>query len=244
MRSLPEGDREGAILSTDGKDPVYISAPPQPKDFSTFEEYQEALALREHFQRHVETVNTILSSGKNEEEIEAAMAALGFQKHDDAPCGRSWCIERYGCVSVNLVHMQRFFEEHVLDVSLQPENRLLSEREILQSQKEGCLALPQEWCTEGSREQCALRWFLELYDWLSWNCKKVRMEDLAREPVSAAFLREAYWWTLHVLRHRPLPSSWQGRVLIEEFLRVTDLLDKKDAEELVKVFLGQQDILI
>ena len=239
-----DGDREAATFSADGTAPVYISEPPKPESFKTFEEYQAALALREHFEHHVETVNKILSSGKSEEEIEAAMTACGYEKHLDAPCQKSWCEERYGCVSVNLVGAQRFFEEHVLRELLQSEDTLLSEQEIRQCEEEGCTALPKEWLIEGSRKHDVFKWFLDLFDWLSWNQKKVCMEDLASEPVSGAFLREIYTWTLHVLRHRPLPESWQGSVLIEEFLQMTDLLDKKDAEELLGVFLRQQESVL
>jgi len=235
-----EGDLEAAAFSADGTTPLYISDPPKPENFKTFGEYQEALALREHFEWHVEAVNKIMSSGKSDEEVRTAMAALGYECHLDAPCLRPLCEERYGCVSRNLIRAQQFFAEHIFEKPLQQENALLSEQEIRKCEEEWCRALPEEWFIEGSRKQYALRWFLNLFDWLSWNDQKKRMEELATEPVFAAFLREVYRWTAHVLRNKSLLPSWKGSILIREFLEMTDLLDTQDKKELLEGFQRQQ----
>lgn len=234
------GDKEAAVSSPDGTNPMILSSPPNPKDFRTFEEYEGALELRDYFINKVMQVEAVMSSCKSEEEKDAAMAALGFQKHLDAPCMKKWCEENYGCVSRNLMWHMRFFEECVFEGQLKPENMLLSDQEIQSCEEELCAALPEEWINVGSRKQSVFAWFIDLMNWFEWNQDKTSLEELASEHVFAAFMQEVYWWVMHVLRDRQLPDGWKGRPFIEEFLKSTHLIKKDDAKELLERFLGQQ----
>ena len=234
------GDMEAATLKAGENGPAIISPPPNPKDFRTFEEYEGALKLRDYFIKKVAQVDAIMSSGKSEEEIDAAMAAIGFQTHLDAPCMKKWCEENYGCVSRCLAWRMRFFEECIFEGQLKPENMLLSDQELERCEAELCAALPEEWIDVGSRKQRAFAWFIDLMNWLEWNQDKTSLEELASEPVCAAFLQEVYWWVLHVLRGRQLPEGWKGKAFIEEFLKTTNLIKKDDVKELLGRFKKQE----
>jgi len=73
---------------------------------------------------------------------------------------------------------------------------------------------------------------------LEWNERRVPFPFLANDPLTFAFIREAYWFTLSALRKRPWPQEREAAGLIETFLADTDLLRAKDASRLRKTFLS------
>jgi hypothetical protein len=213
-----------------------MSNTPDPKDCRTLEEYRWRLELHDEFVNKVEAVNEIMKSTKSEEEFDAAMAKLGYEKHDDAPCGRLWCEERYGCVWVNLEFAQQNFEKYLFEPTFRPEDRILSEEDTYQCCDHGCRALPETWFKKGRKEYEVFRWFLELIDTIEWNSQHLRFDDLASEAVTAAFLREAYFWTLSVLREKLWENQKEGAWLIEEFLKENALIKPEDSHILLEAF--------
>lgn len=213
-----------------------FSNPPSPHDFSSFEKYKEMLEVREKFSENVEVVDRIMSSGKSSEEIDAAMAAIGYLKHDDAPCGQPWCIERYGCIAMGLCHAQELLEEYFWEAVTHSEDRLLTELDCERCGEKGCHALPLEWRTEGNRKHRTLHWFLELVDALTWNRRTLNYETMAADPIIAALFREAYRFTLDLLHDRPMRSRRKGLWLIEHFLADNDLLDLDESQKLLDGF--------
>lgn len=231
-----EGDLAGVLIDSKGDMPMLVSDPPNPKSFSSFEEYQEALALRDDFLEKATTVSAILSSNKSEEEIDKAMEVLGFQKHDDAPCNRKWCIERYGCVAMTLIDVLREIEDDFFSSSLAPKNQLLSREEIERCERIGCHALPEKWFAEETREHAVFRWFMNVMDVLGWNERRVPFASLAKDAVESAFVRETYLFTLSELRGYPWEQEREGKGLIAGFLEENDLLRSDDALSLCKEF--------
>ena len=231
-----EDDIAGAMIDSTGKQPMVVSDPPDPKKFSSFEEYKQALEIRDTFLDHVEIVNSILTYGKNQEEIDKAMEAIGYQKHDDAPCNRPWCIERYGCVAMTLMNVLRDIEEFFFDHSLATENRLLSDKDFERCELLDCHALPLKWFEAGIQEHEVFRWFVNLMDVLVWNERKVPFASLAEDPLECAFVREVYLFTLSVLRKRPWSHEQEGKDLIAGFLADNDLLQAEDAANFLKNF--------
>ncbi len=233
-----EGDIAGILIDPAGTQPVIISDPPNPKSFSSFEEYQEALTVRDEFLEKAEAISTVLSSCKSEEEIAVAMEALGFEPRDDAPCNRPWCIDRYGCVSVTLIELLQDIEAEFFDTPLSPEQQLLSEKDIEQCILRGCHALPPAWFAENARECTVFRWFMNLMGFLIWNERKVPFASLSQDSLESAFVREAYLFTLSALRGHSWKQQHEGKGLIEAFLTENDLLQPEDARNLLQEFKG------
>ena len=233
-----EEDIAGVLIDPKGNMPMAISDPPDPKSFTSFEEYQEALTMRDVFLEKANAVSDVLSSNKSEEEIEMAMKALGFQKHDDAPCNRKWCIERYGCVAITLVDLLREIDDYFLGDSFIPKNQLLSREEMERCEHFDCHALPQKWFVGKTREHAVFRWFMNLMDMLGWNERRVPFVSLAQDPVECAFVREAYLFTLSELRGRPWGTEYEGKGFIQGFLKENDLLRSEDALSFLKEFEG------
>jgi hypothetical protein len=61
-----------------------IQPPPDPKEFSSYEEYKEAVYVYEHFLGIVEEMEKVFDNAKTDEELNQGLSVLGFRSVEDS----------------------------------------------------------------------------------------------------------------------------------------------------------------
>ncbi|MBU1992483.1 MAG: hypothetical protein ABH856_04445 [Patescibacteria group bacterium] len=79
---IPDDNHTFIDKSFDGEPIVFHEKPINPKNYPTFEEYLEALRVREEFHERVKEVDKIIKESKTEKEYGERIRELGFTSHD------------------------------------------------------------------------------------------------------------------------------------------------------------------
>ena len=120
------------------------SPPPNPKDFSTYEEYLEALRLHEEFITMNKKVTEAINSTETEEDFNKKMEELGFTYHEDEYCEREWCQKNQCCLMIALDCLQISFNETCF-AELLPEKDQIFTKESRSNIMVGDCRIPPEW---------------------------------------------------------------------------------------------------
>lgn len=70
--------KNSKIVLINGKKALVHEEPINPKDYKTYDEYLEAIKIREEFFERVAAVDKIIEESKTEKEYERRIAELGF----------------------------------------------------------------------------------------------------------------------------------------------------------------------
>ncbi|MBI3331646.1 hypothetical protein HYZ99_01660 [Candidatus Peregrinibacteria bacterium] len=210
-----------------------------PKAFSSFEEYQNALKLHDEFVERSAAASEVMRSAETPEEERRGMEALGFTYHEDASCGRTWCEERKECLWCSVLSWQEECNDHFF-AGLLADADLLMPKEIQGRclSGEGCEALLPSWHQEGSSQRKAILWFLDMMDALIFGSSRtVPFDDFhLLHPEMDEWVRDAYFMALHYGRGRLWPDARLGKQRIKNALMHADLPDPKRATVLIASF--------
>ncbi|MBU1992642.1 MAG: hypothetical protein ABH856_04465 [Patescibacteria group bacterium] len=77
---LPDDNHTFHDKTFDGDDILFHEKPINPKNYPTFEEYLEALRVREEFHERVKEVDRIIKESKTDKEYRRRMGELGFSE--------------------------------------------------------------------------------------------------------------------------------------------------------------------
>ncbi len=90
----------------------FQSPPPNPKDYSSFEDYERAMKMHEDFLGKCKEVDEVMARTETEEEFKQEMEKLGFTCHEDEYCETEWCQKNEECLAVALEHFQNTSDEY------------------------------------------------------------------------------------------------------------------------------------
>lgn len=212
---------------------------PDPKAFSSFEDYQKALKRHDEFIQRSAAASEVLRSAKTEKEERRGMEALGFTYHEDPSCGRLWCEEREECLWCSVLSWQEECNDQFFS-GLLSDDDLLAPQEIQDKclSGEGCEALPSSWHREGSDQRKAILWFLDMMDALIFGSSPdIPFDEFHRlHPEMDEWMRDAYLMALHYGRGRPWPDAKNGKQRIETALLHAGLPDPRRVSVLLASF--------
>ncbi len=206
-------------------------SPPNPKDFPDYDEYRAALEEWEWQEEQKDDPD-----GAKAKEADARLETWArFAKGKRVPrcipsCRKPLCLEREGCIWVELQTIQTLWNEWFFDESLTEEQMFVDEESIENRTKLGlCSVLPSVWQKEGSYEHQVLRFFLNVWDLIS-------MEKVNDELES--FGRNVYWFTFSVLFGEPWKEKEEAIKRMEKFLQSNEVLPNMASLLILKSFEG------
>lgn len=207
-----------------------------PKDFSSYEEYLEALKRDEKFQEMSDNISEVLRSSKTDEEYQKAVEALGFTYQEDEFCNRSYCQKNEICLWIALENFQSECDKHFFDGLLSPGDFILSEQEIKNHFEFGC-KFPKSWNDEEGLAYKSILFALDLEEAIYHSrSSKVGFEAFLEKEETKSIFRNLYLFLLIQLKQ---PESAKKEEVFSElgrFLENNELLEKKLSEEFLAKF--------
>lgn len=206
----------------------HFSPPPDPKDFSSLEEYEAAVRLHEDFVNMSEKVTDAINNSETEEEYQKKMEELGFTMHEDEYCEGEWCQENQDCLYINLDCFQESFDETFFWKMLPAKDKIIP--------KEFCCDdVPESWKSLKTKEGKMIEWCLDMQDVLIFdNLQKISFIELAKQETVQNFCR-SFYLTLQKILHKKRPTKKDIQI-ITEFLKRNDVLNAKISLKFLKQF--------
>lgn len=213
---------------------------PNPRSFSEYDEYLAALQEWEWWEDQKNDPDG--AKAKEAEmriEIWARFAKEGRVPRCIPSCRKPLCLEMEGCIWVHLQLIQKLWNEWFFGDALPDEKLLLNEelQELFEGRRSDphrklglCSVLPEVWQKEGAYEHQVLRFFLNVWDVISFEKEK---------PALCAFARDVYNFTFCELWTKPCQEKEKILKRIEQFLsddetmpRVSSMLLSQEVQAL------------
>jgi|GEM_PF-2694954 len=205
-----------------------------PKKFSSYDEYLEALSMKEEFLGKVEAVDKLSEEAKTEEEYRKGMENLGFTYCEDEYCKNAWCAKNRQCLKVEIDVFQDEFNEMFFDDLLSEKDKIITD-EMCREDFENECGLPESWHKMRSMEHKAVLFLFTVGEILFFN-RKAFSKKLLKYPQIKAFCRNCFLFVQAILYKR-----FFGLELISEmklFLKKNKVFSKIESDWLSRLLEG------
>jgi len=194
---------------------------PDPKDFRDYDDYRAAIEEQEWREDQLDDPD---GSKAAEAEMRREIWARFFHERRVPrcipSCRKPLCLSREGCIFVELRLIQDlwnkwFFGKTLRKQELFVDYDVLEERSARRQRGEKvkrglCSALPENWQKLDAYEHQVLRFFVDVWDIISFEEKT---------PALSAFAQDVYLFTLSALRGVPWEESGKGVKRIGRVIR-------------------------
>ena len=210
----------------------FQSPPPNPKDYSSFEDYERAMKMHEDFLGKCKEVDEVMARTETEEEFKQEMEKLGFTCHEDEYCETEWCQKNEECLAVALEHFQNTSDEYFFWKMLPEVQKIIH----LRFEGNNCDLAP-DWKNPNTKEGKSVRFCLEVHDALVFeNASDSPFVELVKQKEVQDFGRVLYLFLQKVLMGKKFPN--RERKEIYKFLKDNKILKTKVNVRLLKILEG------
>ena len=214
------------------------SETPNPKDYSSYDDYLFALELHKNFMEKAEEASKVINESKTDKEIQKGMEELGFTYHEDEYCDGDYCQKHDDCLMVVLDHFTRSFNKDFF-ADLLPEDKKIITHVMRTDGFDGHCGLPQQWNNKKNFEYKVILWATQLYDaFVFKNILDISFAEIAKQEDYHEFFCSFYLFFYSFLYKQEIKDDWKQE--IKKFLGKNKVLSKP----LSKQFLTRFEKLI
>jgi hypothetical protein len=209
---------------------------PDPKNFSSYEEYLKALDIYENFLDISKKTSKAIDDAKSDEELNEKMKELGFTCHEDEFCDRKYCQSNEICLWTVIESFQYDCEEHFFDGLLSEKDMILTQEDIENYCETGC-RFPKEWDDENGPAYQSIMFVIDIEDAIYQSRPShISFEGFTQQKEIKSFFRDLYMFLLIMLRQPH--SDKKDRIFknMKTFLKDNAVLSKKHSMGFLKRF--------